>query len=319
MFNSTETLSADPFGSALDALGFGKENREDDVFSDKVEIDNKAIDLLNNASQQERKLTNTGSDKDDLLNTNKELAELPDFMKQHEEILNKKFEFEGDDNTDYTSLAIEQFGPSFSYIKGKDAFYDQMIRANTVQQELAANENYHKIVSYLETPDNDEALVKESILSRMRTHMTYTPKNYEDQLDQVFEEGKLNAEGVQLAKNLRKELAGSRSKIENAANQAAAKTLVEYKEYKNTFEDRIKNFNPFGFELSDDLRRHLREFVNSGKHNEVDSSKLSVTDRVDREILQALITSPKAAIEFINLVTKKGIDHGAQKVLKKTF
>jgi len=315
MLNNGQTAT---FGSVLQELGFGGDSQEATTFAENPVFDSKALNVLEKASQQQVKPIVTGNDKPELVDTKKELSQLPEFLKPHEEILNKKFEFDGDDDTDYTSLAIEEFGTNFSYIKTRDAFYDQMVMAQTIDQQLSGNESYHKIVEYLETPGNETQLLRDAILEGLQTQMTYTPKNYQDQLDQYFEEGEMNEEGKRKVAQIKKALVATRSRIEAEASTNASRTVANYKEYRNTVEDEIKNFNPFGIELSEDLRRHIGEVVRAGKHNQVDP-KSPAKSRAQREILQALFTSEKAALEFINIIAQKGIEHGSQKILRNKF
>ena len=315
MFNPT---SDSPLSSVLAQLGFDSSSEIDTLDRDTSSIDGKGLDLLKNIAGQDKKPTDTSNNSSEKVDTSKDLSVIPDYMKSHEDMLNRKFDFEPEDTTNYTSKAISELGPNFSHIHSKDGFYDQVMMKEAKQEYLDNNPTYAELIEYTENYLSDDDLVRKALEEEMRAKRTFTEQGFQDQLDQLFTEGVLNQSGRRMLSGIQKGLKELRAKIEDQAQQHAFQSLSKFKDYKRIFEDESQKFNPLGFEIPDDLRRHLKEFVLAGKHNTIDE-KMTTNERAQRELLQALVLSPKALIEFVDIISKKGIQFGADQIKKKVF
>lgn len=307
-------FTSDLFDKAFDTLGF-KEPIDNTWGVKDTGIDKKSVDTLKDISNTERKPLDV-SKETTLLDTKADKGEIPEFMKPYEDILTKKFEFnDEEDHTDYSSLAVEHFGSGFAHLKTKDAVYDHAMFVENYNGSLEQDENYWELKSVIDTPNNESQLLRDAIASKMKSNFLFTEDAYQAQLDRYFNEGELNSDGKAFASQLKQMYNQEKSRIETTARNEANQKLQQYKEYKNAFREEIKNYKPFGVELSEDLRRHVEEFVMSGKLK--NEGPKNTTDKARREILTALMYSEKAAVEFIHSIHKDGAKLGANHIQKK--
>ncbi|MGG7664066.1 hypothetical protein [Dyadobacter sp. BHUBP1] len=305
------SLSADIFEKFNKEAGFSSPD-ESDLFKTEAAIDPKVTDHIKSV------LASTapkGVDTKPPGGAPPSQAEaLPDYFKPFEDVLSKKFEFAEPDSTDYSSLAVKEFGPNFAHLNSRDAVYDHSFYTLASENFLQENPQYQEALAVADGQFDEGDFLRDVIASQMRKNpFNFTKANYQEKLEEYFEEGKINDEGKRLVAEIKKEYKSIQAGLEQQARSYAASELAKYKEYRTTFADELKNFSLYGIELSDDIKRHIQEYVTSGKAKEAQTAATSMKDFARREILNALVSSEKAFLEVMRLVDKRGIDYGYNK------
>ncbi|MCE7039239.1 hypothetical protein [Dyadobacter sp. CY312] len=244
----------------------------------------------------------------------------PEYMKEYQEILEKKFEKTEDDKTDYTKRAIEELGSSFSHINTRDAFENELFTRQSIWEYLDQQPNFKILEDVVEGRYPSRFLISENIKSRLDQDDPNFEENLKARVDQYFDEDELNAKGKARYGEI---MNGYKNAVQNAYHDAqrhASQELIKLNEFKANLTAELKTFKPGGVELGEELGAHIANYISAGKNKEWhEQTPPTPKEAAQKEIMMAIMSDPKALAEWINLLDIRGRNYGSTSEAQKFF
>lgn len=245
-----------------------------------------------------------------------ELSGLPDYFKDFDEVSKQNYLNPNDDRTDYSAEALRKFGPEYSHLNTRDQIYDQTLYNKQYKDALASNSEYQTYDDIVQGRADVVSVIGDILADKLRQNFEFTQEKFEERLSIYVQDGQLTQEGRSLADKLKRDAVNLKGQIESEAKTKATQKVSEYSQYRTVVDDQIKNFKPFGIDLPEEMRSHIREIITSGKSKQVPQT---TEEKAQREILEAILSDKKAGFEFIRMIDARGIEHGTQKAAKTNF
>lgn len=245
----------------------------------------------------------------------------PDYMKEYEDVLSRKFEKLEDDQTNYTKKAIETFGADYASISNRDQFEEELKYRDSLQNHINSDPHINILQNIIDGSETERSLI-ENVMSHK---LDKDDPDYEDQLkrrmDQFFDEnGAINQRGkAKYAEIIGTYKGALNSKLQDA-RKLAQDSVVQHREFKSTLANELKSYKPAGVELSEDLASHLNNFITSGKLQAwLDKAPENTQEAARKKIALALVADPQAFANWIDGVDKRGQNYGAQNKARTFF
>lgn len=243
-------------------------------------------------------------------------AELPEYFKPFEEVLKESF-LKPEDDKDFSHEAIAKFGPEFAHLKSRDQIYDQTLYRQNYAQAINKYPDYQEYVDVVAGRTDLGDVLKKVIQANMEAQFDYSEEKFAARLEQYFDEtGALTPAGKRATEQIKIKSIQTKDQIEAEAKSFATSKAGEYSQYRNVFETKLKTFNPFGIELSDDLRGHIKELIVSGKAQQAPKTP---EEKAEREMITAIFSNPKSAAAFLQAADKRAFERGKQVGAKSLF
>jgi hypothetical protein len=237
--------------------------------------------------------------------------QLPAYMEEFKEELNKKYDAPTDDKTNWTEKAMQELGPNYTHITSRDAFQTEIFLREAQFNFLNSNP--------------DVRMLNDLVKGVYDPRQILSDPAYEEQLktrvDQFFDEnGELNQKGNIRYGELMQIYKNHLASIYNQAKEHANNELVKYNEFKTTLLSEIRTYKPAGLEIPEAMGEHLANFIISGKAKEFyDTTPQTPKEAAQKEIMLALIADKKLFAEFVNMLNERGVHYGATESSKKFF
>lgn len=245
----------------------------------------------------------------------------PDYMKDYEEALSRKFEKPEDDQTNYSKKAIEQFGSEYANISTRDDFENELKFRDAVEDHRRRDPIIQRLEDVIGGAETERSIIEGQMAAKLDKDDPDFEDNLKRRMDQFFDEtGAINVRG----KAKYAEIIGQyKSALQNKyqeAQQAGNQALVKHREFKSNLAAELKSFKPGGVELPEELAAHVNQYITSGKAKEWrDKTPDSPQEAAQKEILLAVIADPVARAHWINLLDERGQNYGAQKKARTFF
>lgn len=306
----TNDIASDVFNKEF---RFEGESNAPDPFATPASFDANGVKHLKEiVKDADGKTLNTSSNN----NPAPTAAEYADYMKPLEDILKGEFKTKDDSNRNYSAEAVKQFGNEFAHLNTRDQIYEQSLFNTTYKNLIKSDPNYGEYKAAIEGKVDMVEILKDVIAQKLRDDFNYSEETFNSRLEQFYKDGELTSEGKRFGEQMKSRYANALQQIEQNAKAEANKKVGDYKEYSSTLETEIDSFSPYGVELPDDFRAHIRELIKSGKSKEMPKTP---QERAQREILEAIVSDPLSAAKFIAAIDSRGVTHGRNTAAKTNF
>lgn len=313
-----ENVGADNFEVAQKAFGKGSDSI--DLF-EKPEVNKDALEALRNAVGNS---TPRGIDTTPKTIVSKEPVALPtpDYFKDFEETLNKPYEFEQEDATDWKSEAVKRFGSDYADLDSREKVYDQSYLQER-ERDLLDNSTEYQNALRISDGQIDKGQYLKSLINqeKEKNPLTYTQSVYNEKIAEFFDEetGKLNERGEAIMNNFIQTQKDNVASYRQQAKELASKSLNEQKEYKSVLNQQLDQFKFGGLEIDEDTKRKLKEIISTGKLKDIIEKRNTPQDKAKREILWTLLNTDEAFLKVLSQIDKRGVNYGLNQKARNNF
>ncbi len=298
----------------------GVQTNTDDVFDKPNEINKDAFEALKSAVGNS---TPRGIDTTPKSIVSKEPAAIPtpDYFKDYEETLNKPYEFEPEDTTDWKQEAVKKFGGDYADLDSREKVYDQSYLQERERDLLDNSKEYQSALRIVEGQIDKGQYLKGMIAEEKKKNpLTFTQSVYNEKIAEFFDEdGNLNESGEEIMNNFIQAQKDNVSYYKQQAREVAGKSLNDQKEYKSVLNEQLDQFKFGGLDLDDDTKRKLKEIITTGKLKDIIAKKNTPQDAAKREILWTLLNTDEAFVKVLSQIDKRGIQYGLNQKARNNF
>lgn len=249
--------------------------------------------------------------------------ELPDFMQPFKDVIAKPLDKPAE--VDYSAEARAKFGPEYAHLNTRDAFTEELV-LRTEKQRLIDEHPHYKALAEVEAGTIDKAKVIRDTIRAVEAKRAndnfedFDEAQYQAKLAKFFENGQLNAAGLQRYEEQKagylQHLSNIRQDVEIKAKQA----LDEYRTSNAALQTEVKRFNIAGVPLDEDMQIHALEFIRSEKLSEwLNNDKLTPAEHAERELKMALIADPALFMKWLDKFGERSENFGMNKKASKIF
>lgn len=314
-----KVINDDYYSEMAQSIRSNRQSNDSDLFGDlfadkNISVDKNVIKELNSIAQEESTGINLPTE---------ELPDVAEHIKEYKEKAQEALPTLQQDTKDYTSEVLK-LDPNFGGSATKDDF--EAVLHKKVEKETffkQALPNYNEIHSYLTTSERDTELIKLSVTQELQKNYDFSESNLADKMARfVNEDGTLTPNGNLKVADLKRGLQQHIRQVDAQAEEHATKSYQTFKEYKESIDTALSEFEFGGIKLDDELTPYIKHFINSGQLDKTltDSSNMSPKDMAKQDVLLAAILSPEIRSKLLVKLYESGEEFGinvkAKKVLK---